>query len=247
MLLGSFCDPGGRMSETTSLIPVKELVATNKAHFPNESAAYRAARNALLAEELELRRHIERVAVQRRALPEGGEVPKDFEFVGENGLVRLSEMFGDKDTLLVYSLMFGPQRKAACPMCTSFLSAWNGAAKNLRERVAMAVTARSSIERLVEYKEQRGFGGLRFFSDASGEYTRAYVSEDDADMPGFAVFTRKDGVVRHFYTGEMSEEMADPGQDPRGAPDFDLLWLMLDLTPEGRGVGWYPKLEYGGA
>ena len=106
------------MSEIPSLIPVKELVATNKAHFPNESAAYRAARNALLAEELELRRHIERVAVQRRALPEGGEVPKDFEFVGEGGLVRLSEMFGDKDTLLVYSLMFGPQRKAACPMCT---------------------------------------------------------------------------------------------------------------------------------
>jgi predicted dithiol-disulfide oxidoreductase (DUF899 family) len=35
------------------------------------------------------------------------------------------------------------------------------------------------------------------------------------------------------------------GQDPRGAPDMDPLWLMLDLVPEGRGTDWYPKLEYG--
>ena len=39
--------------------------------------------------------------------------------------------------------------------------------------------------------------------------------------------------------------MADPGQDPRGGPDLDPLWLMLDLTPGGRGTDWYPKLEYG--
>jgi predicted dithiol-disulfide oxidoreductase (DUF899 family) len=43
----------------------------------------------------------------------------------------------------------------------------------------------------------------------------------------------------------MSMAMADPGQDPRGAPDLDPLWLMLDLTPEGRGTHWYPKLDYG--
>ena len=52
--------------------------------------------------------------------------------------VRFSSLFGDKDTLLVYSMMYGAQRKAPCPMCTSFLSAWNGSAFNLRERVAMA-------------------------------------------------------------------------------------------------------------
>jgi predicted dithiol-disulfide oxidoreductase (DUF899 family) len=42
----------------------------------------------------------------------------------------------------------------------------------------------------------------------------------------------------------MSGSMADPGQDPRGAPDADPLWLMLDWTPEGRGTDWYPKLDY---
>jgi predicted dithiol-disulfide oxidoreductase (DUF899 family) len=233
------------MANPQTLVPADRLVATNSIHFPNESPEYRTARNALLAEEIELRRHIERVAAQRRALPAGGEIPKDFEFDSENGRARLSDLFGDKDTLMIYSMMYGPQRKAPCPMCTSFLTSWNGTATNLRERVAIAVTARSSIERLVEYKRKRGLDQLSFVSDISGEYTRAYVNGEDADVPGFSVFTRRDGKVRHFYSGEMSSGMADPGQDPRGAPDLDPLWLMLDITPEGRGAEWYPKLEYG--
>jgi predicted dithiol-disulfide oxidoreductase (DUF899 family) len=230
-----------------TLVPAKELAALNKARLPNESAAYRAARNALLAEEIELRRQLERVAAQRRALPAGGEIPQDYELVSESGAVRLSSLFGDKETLMVYSMMFGPQRKGPCPSCTSFLSAWNGTAVNLRERAAIAVTARSPMERLVEYKQQRGFLNLPFVCDMTGEYTRTYVNGEDADVPGFSVFTRRDGKVRHFYSGEMSGEMADPGQDPRGAPDLDLLWQILDLTPEGRGTDWYPKLSYDSA
>jgi predicted dithiol-disulfide oxidoreductase (DUF899 family) len=232
------------MSVTPTLSSARDLAATNTAQFPNESAAYRAARNALLAEEIELRRHIERVAAQRRALPEGGGIPRDFELVSEAGPIGLSSLFGKKDTLMVYSMMYGPQRKAPCPVCTSFLNSWNGTAINLRERCAIGVVARSPIERLVEFKKQRGFANLPFVSDVSGDYTRTYVSPSDADVPGFAVFTRRDGAIYHFYSGEMSGAMADPAQDPRGAPDMDPLWLMLDMAPEGRGTDWYPKLEY---
>ena len=96
----------------------------------------------------------------------------------------------------------------------------------------------------MEYKKYRGFANLPFVSDVSGDYTRTYVNPSDADVPGFSVFIRRNGTVYHFYSGEMSGAMADPGQDPRGAPDLDPLWLMLDLTPEGRGTDWYPKLEY---
>jgi predicted dithiol-disulfide oxidoreductase (DUF899 family) len=233
------------MPNTPTLTPAEQLAATNKAKFPNESAEYRKARNALLVEEIELRRHLERVAAQRRALPQGGEISQDFALVSEAGPIRFSDLFGDKDTLLVYSMMYGPQRKAPCPSCTSCLSGWNGTAVNLRERVAIAVTARSPIERLIEYKKQREFANLPVVSDISGEYTRTYVNPEDADIPGFSVFTRQGKTIRHFYSGEMSGEMADPGQDPRGAPDLDLLWQMLDWTPEGRGTDWYPKLSYG--
>lgn len=227
-----------------SLTPASELAATNKSYFPNESSEYRAARHALLVEEIELRRHIERVAARRRALPPGGLLAQDFEFITESGSARLSQLFGDKRTLLLYSMMFGPSRKAPCPVCTSFLTSWNGTAVNLRERVALAVVARSPIQRLQEFRQQRGFANLPFLSDASGDYTRAYVHPEDADVPGFSVFVRDNGAIRHFYSHEMNGEMADPGQDPRGAPDIDPLWLMLDWTPEGRGKDWYPKLSY---
>ena len=233
------------MAKASVLIAAQQLAKNNKVHFPNESSEYRSARNALLAEEIELRRHIEHVASQRRALPKGGKMPQDFEFFSETGPIRLSSLFGGKDTLMVYSMMYGPQRKSPCPMCTSFLSAWNGIAVNLRERAAIAVTARSPIERLREFKTQRGFVNLPIFSDTSGGYTCTYVSAEDADVPGFSVFTRRNGSICHFYSAEMSGEMSDPGQDPRGAPDLDPLWSMLDWTLEGRGIDWYPKLDYG--
>jgi predicted dithiol-disulfide oxidoreductase (DUF899 family) len=232
------------MSGNTTLTPANELAAKNNLSFPNESSEYRQARNALLVEEIELRRHIERVAALRRAMPLGGTVPEDYILQSEKGPVRFSDLFGDKETLVIYSWMFGPQRQRPCPMCTSFLTSWDGTARNLRERVAMAVFARSPIDRLLDFRKERGWQNLQLYSDTKGDYTRTYVTADDGDVPGMNVFTRRDGTIRHFWSGEMAGEMADPGQDPRGAPDMDPLWTILDLTPEGRGTDWYPKLEY---
>ncbi len=234
------------MTDDTNLVPAIDLANKNTSHFPNESAEYRQARNALLAEEIELRRNIERVAALRRALPPGGEIPRDYVFEGAKGAVQMSQLFGDKDVLVVYSMMFGPARERACPMCTAMLTSWDGTARNLRERVALAVTARSPFARLADFKSERGWKNLQPYSDSEGDYTRAYVNADDGDVPGLSVFVRDNGTIRHFYSGEMSGEMADPGQDPRGAPDLDPLWTILDLTPSGRGGSWYPQLEYAG-
>ena len=44
---------------------------------------------------------------------------------GEGGPTDLEGMFGDKQTLVVYTYMYGPQRERPCPMCTSLLSAWD--------------------------------------------------------------------------------------------------------------------------
>src|SRR5258708_24834646 len=144
-----------RMADNTILTPAAHLAAKNKAHFPNESLEYRQARNALLAEEIELRRHIECVAALRGALPPGGGIPEDYTFEGQDGAVRISQLFDDKDTLVVYSMMFGPQRERACPMCTAMLTSWEGTPRNLRERVALAVTARSPIARLLDFTQHR--------------------------------------------------------------------------------------------
>jgi len=229
----------------TQQTPAIDLANQNGVRFPNESGEYREARDALLAEEIELRRHIERVAEQRRALPPGGTVPQDYVLIGENGPVTFSELFGEKQTLAVYSYMYGPKREQPCPMCTSLMAAWDGEALDVEQRIALVMVARSPIERLLAVKKARGWQHLKLYSDVAGDFTRDYVNADDADMPAFNVFTRRDGSIRHFWSGEMGGSTADPGQDPRGAPDLMPLWTILDSTPEGRGSDWYPKLEYG--
>jgi predicted dithiol-disulfide oxidoreductase (DUF899 family) len=103
------------MPNSQTLPPAQELASANQANYPNESAEYRVARNVLLAEEIELRRHVERVAARRRALPPGGKLAQDFELVSEAGPTRFSALFGDKETLMVYSMMFGPQRQDHVP------------------------------------------------------------------------------------------------------------------------------------
>ena len=227
------------------LIPADELAKRNPTRHPNESDEYRAARQALLVEEIDLRRHVERVAEMRRNLPPGGEVPDNYFFVAEDGShVSLSQLFGDHDTLVVYSYMFGPQREAPCPMCTSFMGGFDHKIDDITQRVAIAFTARSPIERLVEAKRARGWTDIPVYSDESGDFTRAYVSADDEDMPAYNVFTKRDGTVRHFWSEEVGMDMADPGQDPRGAVEMDPLWLVFDTVPEGRGGDWHPSLTY---
>jgi len=227
------------------LTPAADLAATNPTRHPNESDEYRKARQELLVEEIEVRRQVERVAELRRQLPPGGEVPVDYSFVGEDGHdVHLSDLFGEHDTLIVYSYMFGPQREAPCPMCTSLMGAIDHKIDDIGQQVAIAFTARSPIERIIEAKRARGWTELPVYSDPSGDYTRAYVSADDADVPAYNVFMRRDGTIRHFWSDEISMDMADPGQDPRGAVEMDPLWLLLDTTPAGRDVDWRPSLTY---
>ena len=239
-----------KSQSSSSLKPAAELARASGVRFPNESAEYRRAREALLAEEIELRRHIERVAEQRRALPPGGEVKKNYAFEGEKGPVSFADLFGDKDTLVVYNYMFGPQRERPCPMCTSLLSAWDGEVPDIQQRVALAVVARSPIERLKAFKRERGWHFLPLFSDISGEFSRDYhaLTKDGGDDAAFNVFTQqreaKGATIRHFWGGEMNGASADSGQDPRGAPDLMPIWTILDVTPQGRGTDWYPKLNY---
>jgi predicted dithiol-disulfide oxidoreductase (DUF899 family) len=240
----------GEVAMSAALTPAIELAKRGTVRFPNESPEYRRAREALLAEEIELRRHIERVAQLRRALPPGGEVKKNYRFQGEGGggpSSGLADLFGDKQTLVVYNYMFGPQRERPCPMCTSLLSAWDGEARDVDQRISLVVVARSPIERLSAFKKERGWRYLRLYSDLTDDFSRDYhaITPEGGDDAAFSVFTRRDGTIRHFWSGEMGFDSADPGQDPRGAPDLMPIWTILDATPEGRGTKWYPKLDYG--
>jgi predicted dithiol-disulfide oxidoreductase (DUF899 family) len=215
-------------------------------HMPNESAEYRVARDALLKEEIELRRHMERVAAQRRSLPPGGKA-QDYEFIGADGPVRLSRMFEEgKDTLITYAWMFGPERETSCDSCAAFLDGFDGAAPHIRYKANLAVIARGPIERLLAFARKRGWRHLPIYSSGGNTFHRDYHAhtEEGDDNPMINVFHREADVIRHTCGSEMFYAPRDPGQHPRHNGTLDLLWNTLDLTPEGRGGDGFPKLTY---
>jgi predicted dithiol-disulfide oxidoreductase (DUF899 family) len=214
--------------------------------FPNETKQYRTARKKLLDAELALRRQVEKVAALRRKLPAGGELAQDYVFTSQQGPVKLSALFERGSTLVAYSFMFGPQMKHACPMCTSFLDGLDGNAQHVAQRTDLVVIAKSPIERILEYARGRGWRNLRLLSSAGTSYNRDYRGENEkgAQLPMMNVFVRRDGKVRHFYGSELLYAPEDKGQNARHNDLMWPLWNVLDLTPEGRGSDWYPKLAY---
>ena len=62
------------------------------------------------------------------------------------------------------------------------------------------------------FKKERGWTRPAVYSDTSGDYTRDYVSAEDADVPGYNVFTRRDGTIRHFWSGEMGRRPPIPAR-----------------------------------
>jgi predicted dithiol-disulfide oxidoreductase (DUF899 family) len=238
--------------------------------FPGESAAYRAARDRLLEQEVELRRAMEAVAAARRGLPLGGVVPEDYVFHGRReGVaptdVRLSELFAPgKDSLVVYSFMFprdpGDERRGPadgrtallplaegpCPSCTALLDQLDGAAEHATQHVNLAVVAKSPLERILTFADERDWRRLRLLSSAANTYNRDYLGEtaEGFQRPMLNVFHRDGETIRHFWGSELFYAPPDPGQDPRHVGTLEPVWNLFDLTPEGRPTDWDEQLSY---
>ena len=237
--------------------------------YPGESAEYRAARDRLLEQEIELRRATEAVAETRRRLPPGGTVPEDYVFrgLGPDGApteVRLSELFAPgRDSLAIYSMMFPryhgddrpgppggqtarlPLAEGPCPSCTALLDQLDGAAEHMSQNMNFAVVAKTPLERVVAFAQERGWRRLRVLSSADNTYNRDYLAEtpEGDQMPMLNVFHRDPDAIRHFWGSEMLYAPTDPGQDPRHVGELEPLWNFFDLIPEGR-PDWDEQLSY---
>src|SRR4051812_45085779 len=212
-----------------------------KVAFPGESPEYRAARDRLLEQEIELRRQTEAVAAARRALPPGGLVSEDYVFqgAGPDGApaeVRLSELFAPgKDSLAIYSFMFprdsgderpGPERgetaklplaEGPCPSCVALLDQLDGMVEHASQQTNFAVVAKAPLPRVLAFAAERGWRRLRLLSSAANTYTRDYLAEtpEGEQRPMLTVFHRADEQIRHFWSSELFYGPWDPGQDPR--------------------------------
>jgi predicted dithiol-disulfide oxidoreductase (DUF899 family) len=238
--------------------------------FPGESGEYRLARNRLLEAETELRRAIERVAAQRRALPPGGAVPADYVFeeaAAGGGEVAFSQLFAPgQDTLVIYSFMFPrwsgdtrpgpaegetarlPLAETPCPSCTSILDSLDGAALHLAHQLSLVVVAKSDPARIRTFAQERRWRHLRLLSSRNNSYNRNYHAETAGgeQSPVLNVFTRDGDGFRHRWATELMFAPRDEGEEPRHVDSIWPIWNVLDLTPGGRGDDPdFPALHYG--
>ncbi len=217
--------------------------------FPNETDEYRVARNELLRAEIALREQREQVAALRRTLPPGGKVKENYIFDeaasgGGVGQTTLSDLFAPgKDSLILYSFMYGPEMKAACPMCTSFIDGMDRYARHITERVNLAVVAKSSLARIRAWADERDWNRVRLLSSERNDYNTDYASQtpDGNQIPACNVFIKRDDGIFHFWNAETLY-VAGQGH-PRHVDLLWPIWNFFDLTPEGRGE-WMPSLSY---
>ena len=202
----------------------------SKLRYPNESREYRDARDALLKDEQALIDKIKAVAAKRRELPLGGLLKEDYVFqwavdgkVGQR--VKFSELFGDKNTLLIYSFMFGPNWDKPCYSCTSLVDGFDRSWYQVSQDAAFVAIAKAQPDRINAWAKKRGWTQMALVSGFESSFQADYKCQGEADDMQQAmmhVFTKRDGKIFHFWASEGSVDTVWP------------YWNLMDFTPEGR-------------
>ncbi len=201
--------------------------------YPNETIEYRQARDALATEEQDLIRRVKAVAEQRRNLPLGGRLKENYAFawatnerLGEP--VSFQELFRDKDSLLLYSFMFGPSWDNPCPSCTSIVDGFDRMAYQVGKDAAFVVVGKAPAGRINEWATKRDWKQIDLVSGYESTYQADYGCQGDTDErqhPKMNVFKKIDGEIFHFWGSEIPTN------------DIDMVWPywnLMDLTPAGR-------------
>ncbi len=147
----------------------------------------------------------------------------------DGGSARLSDLFGDKDTLFVVHNM-----GASCPYCTLWADGFNGVYEHLANRAAFVLSSPDAPEQQRKFAAGRGWR-FPMVSDQGTTFGEdmGYRVNGQA-RPGLSVLKRQNGkIVR------VADTAFSPGDD------FCAVWHFLDLLPEG-AAGWQPKFRYVG-
>jgi predicted dithiol-disulfide oxidoreductase (DUF899 family) len=212
--------------------------------YPNESQEYRKAREALLKEEQKLVEKVKALAEKRRKLPPGGKLKEDYVFqrasegkVGQR--VKFSELFGDKNTLILYSWMFGPNWDKPCPACTSLMDGFDRSWYSVSQDAAFFGIAKAPPEKINDWAKERGWSQIALLSGYKSPFQADYKCQepenDDKQQPVMLVFTRKDGEIFHFWSTEL------PGNHVDTVWPY---WNLMDFTPEGRPDHDWPPQKF---
>ena len=152
----------------------------------------------------------------------------DYSFVSAEGPVRLSQLFGDKDTLFVIHNM-----GRTSPNCTMWADGFNGVLPHLENRAAFVVTSPDDPATQAAFAISRGWR-FRMVSHQGSDFAAAmgYRSESGGWLPGVSVFKKQGGRLLR-----VSDQRLGPGDD------LCSVWHFFDMIPEGP-AGWRAKFSY---
>ncbi|MGI5241721.1 DUF899 domain-containing protein [Dactylosporangium sp. CA-139066] len=203
-----------------------------------------AARRALLEEEKEARRRLDRINADRRRLPMV-RIDKRYRFQGASGEVTLGELFEGRPQLIVQHVMFDPGWDDACPSCSASIDEIAPALLRhlAARRTTFALVSRAPYAKIADYRERRGWQ-LPWYSSYGDDFNFDFdVSFDESvkppvynyrslpvvsspELPGFSCFLADGDDVYHTYSTYA-----------RGT-DFGGAYALLDLTALGRQEQW---------
>jgi predicted dithiol-disulfide oxidoreductase (DUF899 family) len=142
--------------------------------------------------------------------------------------VKFFELFADKDTLLLYSFMFGPNWDKPCPSCTSLVDGFDRTWYQVTQDASLVAIAKAPAERINAWAKQRGWSQIWLVSGLESAYQADYKCQGDTDdmqWPVMHVFVKRDGKIFHFWGTEWSRNHLDTVWP---------YWNLMDFTPEGR-------------
>ncbi|MFL5840642.1 MAG: DUF899 domain-containing protein [Thermoleophilaceae bacterium] len=156
-----------------------------------------AARLELLDAEKELTRRSDELARQRQQLP-WVRIEKDYSFDTDEGSASLSDLFRGRSQLVMYHLMFGPDYKAACPVCSTIADGFSGSVVHLENHdVAMMAVSRAPIEAIQAYKRRMGWSfpwASSFESDFNFDFNVSFTEEQQRTGAVEYNFRRMEGT-----------------------------------------------------
>lgn len=229
------------MSDVTPQTPDRPL--SPKSHQPVAAPPVvdREDFERALAEQVVLDKEVtragDRAAAARRRLPMV-EVP-DYEFSGEDGPVRLSELFGERYLLLVQNVMFGPDWEEGCPSCTWAVDNLPTQGGRLEEEgIAFAMISQAPIEKLRAWRLHRGWphtwvssGGTSYHDDW-GWTLRSADGGHSGPIPGYSYYLLREGRVFLTYATTA-----------RGTEAILPVAQIMDRTVYGRQQDWEDSPE----
>jgi predicted dithiol-disulfide oxidoreductase (DUF899 family) len=182
----------------------------------------------LRAREKAATRELDAIAAQRRRLPMV-EMP-DYTLDGEQGPVRLADVFDGRSQLIVYNHMWFADEDWQCGGCTGFTSQFTRLEFLHNYDARFVVVTQGPIEQALAYKKKVG-NKMTWYSTANSSFGA------DVGAPvggGFAVnvFLRDgDSVYRTWHTSG------------RGTEQLSHSFALIDLLPYGRQEVWQDSPE----